>query len=126
MAATLTGANRTDITQLLPLVDAIPPLRGRPGPPRRKPDLIQGDRAYDSQRHRDVLRARRIRTRLAKRNTPHGTGLGRTRWVIERTFAWLHRYRRLNVRYERRAAIHRAFLFLGLSLICWNFLKPLV
>jgi transposase len=108
----------------LPLVDGIPPLRGRPGRPRRKPDLVQGDRGYDSQPHRDALRRRGIDTQLAKRRTEHGSGLGRTRWVVERTLAWLHRFRRLNLRYERRACVHEAFLMLACSLICWNFLKP--
>ena len=122
----LTSANRHDITQLLPLVDSIPPLRGCPGRPRRKPGLIQGDRGYDSQPHRDELHRRGIDTELAKRRTPHGSSLGRTRWVVERTLAWLHRFRRLNMRYERRACVHEAFLMLGCSLICWNFLKPLV
>ncbi len=122
----LTSANRNDITQLLPLVDGIPPLRGRPGRPRRKPALVQGDRGYDSQPHRNVLHQRGIKTQLAKRRTPHGSGLGRTRWVVERTLAWLHRFRRLNMRYERRSCVHEAFLMLGCSMICWNFLKPLV
>jgi transposase len=126
LTALLTSANRHDITQLLPLVDAIPPLRGCPGRPVRKPGLIQGDRGYDSQPHRDALHRRGIHTQLAKRRTPHGSGLGRTRWVVERTLAWLHRFRRLNMRYERRPSIHEAFLMLGCSLICWNFLRPLV
>ena len=124
LVATLTAANRNDITELLPLVDAFPLLRGRPGPPVRKPGLIQGDRAYDSQPHRDVLHRRGIRTQLAKRRTDHGSGLGRTRWVVERTLAWLHRFRRLAVRYERRACVHEAFLTLGCALVCWYFLKP--
>jgi transposase len=126
LTALLTAANRHDVTQLLPLVDAIPPLRGCPGRPVRKPALIQGDRGYDSQPHRDALHRRGIDTQLAKRRTPHGSGLGRTRWVVERTLAWLHRFRRLNLRYERRPCIHEAFLMLGCSLICWNFLKPLI
>jgi hypothetical protein len=79
-----------------------------------------------SQPHRDALHRRGIHTQLAKRRTPHGSGLGRTRWVVERTLAWLHRFRRLNMRYERRPCIHEAFLMLGCSLICWNFLKPLI
>jgi transposase len=45
------------------------------------------------------------------------------RWVVERTHAWLHRYRRLTVRYERRDDVHQAFLTLGCVLICWNYLK---
>ena len=104
-------------------MDAIPAVRGRPGRPWRKPGLIQGDRGYDSQPHRDALHRRGIKTQLAKRRTEHGSGLGRTRWVVERTLAWLHQFRRLNMRYERRACVHEGFLMLACSLICWNFLK---
>jgi transposase len=112
------------VTQLLPLVDGIPPLRGCPGRPLRKPGLVQGDRGYDSQPHRDALARRGIATQLAKRGRPHGSGLGRTRWVVERTLAWLHRFRRLNLRYERRPCVHEAFLTLACALVCWNYLKP--
>jgi len=45
------------------------------------------------------------------------------RWVVERTLAWLHRYRRLSVRDERYPSVHQAFLTLGCVLICWNYLK---
>jgi transposase len=48
------------------------------------------------------------------------TGHGRFRWVVERTFAWLHQFRRLLVRYERHAEIHKAFLAIGCCLICWR------
>ena len=112
------------MTQLLPLVDGIPPLGGRPGRPLRKPGVVQGARAYDSQPHRDQLEQRGIGTQLARRWRPHGSGLGRTRWVVERTLAWLHRNRRLNLRYERRPCVHEAFLTLACALVCWNFLKP--
>jgi transposase len=119
----VTGANRHDVTQLLPLVDGIPPIRGKRGQPRRRPACVQGDRAYDSQAHRQALAARGICTLLARRNTPHGSGLGKTRWVVERTLAWLHRFRRLKIRYERLPSIHQAFLSIGCALVCWNFLK---
>jgi transposase len=46
--------------------------------------------------------------------------LGRHRWVVERTFAWLARFRRLTIRYERRVDIHHAFLTLGCCLICFK------
>jgi transposase len=120
LAALLTGANRHDVTQLLPLVDAIPPISGRRGHPRKKPDAVQGDRAYDSEPHRNLLRNRGIRPILAKRRTAHGSGLGVHRWVIERTLSWLHQYRRLRIRYERRSDIHEAFLSLGCALVCWK------
>lgn len=54
----------------------------------------------------------------------HGSGLGRWRWVVERSFAWLNQFRRLRIRYEKRAYIHEAFLALGCILICWKFLPP--
>jgi len=119
----LTQANRNDVTQLLPLLEAIPPIGGKPGAPQRKPALIQADRAYDSEPLRRTLKARGIASQLAKRYTPHGSGLGKTRWVVERTFAWLHCFRRLRIRYERLPEIHEAFLKLGCCLICWNFLQ---
>ncbi len=119
----MTAANVNDITQLDSLVAGLPAIRGRRGRPRGKPDVLQGDRGYDSQPHRDRLRAQGIVAVFARRRTPHGSGLGVARWVVERTLAWLHRFRRLIVRYERRADVHQAFLTLGCALICWNFLK---
>jgi transposase len=123
LVAQVTAANVNDITQLDPLVAALPAVRGRRGRPRRRPDVLQGDRGYDSQPHRDRLQAQGIIAVIAKRRTPHGSGLGIFRWVVERTHAWLHRFRRLTVRYERRADVHQAFLTLGCALICWNYLK---
>jgi transposase len=54
------------------------------------------------------------------RRVAHGSGLGRYRWVVERTLAWLHQFRRLRIRYERRDDIHEAFLILGCAIICWR------
>jgi transposase len=123
LSVLLTQANRNDVTQLLPLLDAIPPIAGKPGHPRRKPDLVQADRGYDSDPHRQALTRRGIATEIARRYTGHGSGLGQTRWVVERTIAWLHQFRRLRIRYERRAEIHEAFLMLGCALICWRFVQ---
>lgn len=119
----LTGANRNDSQQALALVDAIPALQGERGRPRHRPDRVLGDRGYDAEAIRQGLRVRHIVPLLAMRNTDHGSGLGRWRWVVERTFAWLFQFRRLRVRYERRADIHEAFLSLGCALICWHLLK---
>jgi transposase len=119
----LTAANVNDITQLEPLVAALPAIRGRRGRPRRRPRVLQGDRGYDSQPHRTRLRTQGIVAVFGRRRAPHGSGLGVLRWVVERTLAWLHRFRRLAMRYERRADVHEAFLTLGCSLICWNYLK---
>src|SRR5207247_4523728 len=124
LAASLTGGNRNDITQMIPLVDAIPPIRGRRGRPRRRPRKLYGDRAYHSREGRRELRRRRIQAKIAAPKTPHGSGLGKQRWVVERTIAWLHQYRQLRIRYERSDDIHEAFLTIGCSLICLKLLHP--
>jgi transposase len=123
ISAILTGANRNDVTQFLPLVDAITPIRGVRGRPLQKPKVIYADRGYDSEPHRRKLRERGIKPVIARRRTEHGSGLGKFRWVVERTHAWLHNFRRLRIRFERRADIHEAFLKLGCSLVCWNILR---
>lgn len=122
LAAMTTGANRHDSQAFVPLLDALAGVGGRPGRPRRFPDEILGDRAYDSEALRRASRDRRIRPRLAKRNTPHGSGLGAFRWPVERTLSWLHRFRRLGYRRDRLLPIHEAFLTLGCALIACRFL----
>jgi transposase len=117
LAIQLTGANRNVSQQALSLVEAIPSLQGERGRPRHRPDCVLGDRGYDAESIRQGLRDSRTIPFLAKRNTEHGSGLGRWRWVVERTFAWLNQFRRLRVRYEKRADIHEAFLSLGCALI---------
>lgn len=103
LAVLLTSGNRNDVTQLLPLLDSIPPVRSQVGLPRRKPDSLFADRGYDHDIYRDQVRARCIVPAIARRGTLHGTGLGTYRWVVERSFAWLHGFRRLRIRWERRA-----------------------
>jgi transposase len=119
----LTGGNRNDVTQLIPLLDAVPNVRGAVGRPRRRPDLLTADRGYDHDKYRRLLRERGIRPEIARRETEHGSGLGRFRWVVERSFAWLHNFKRLLVRYERRADMHRALLGLACCLVCYRRLR---
>ena len=95
-------------------------LRAQRGRPRRRPMRLYADRAYGSRRHRQELRARHIAPVLARRGAEHGSGLGVRRWVVERPLGWLHQFRRLRVRYERRADIHEPFLSLGCSIICFR------
>jgi transposase len=113
----LTGGNRNDVTQLLPLLDKIPAVAGVVGRLRRRPDALLADRAYDHDKYRRLLRDRGIRPVIAERGVEHGSGLGIFRWVVERTIAWLHGFRRLRIRRERRDDIHEAFLGLATCLI---------
>jgi len=101
----------------------VPPVRGCVGAPRRRPQRLLADRGYDHDVYRRRLRARGITPQIARRGTPHGSGLGAQRWVVERTIAWLHGFRRLLERYERRADMHEAFLALACCLICFRRLR---
>ena len=123
LAVRLTGAKRNDSQEAVALIDTIPPLQGERGRPRRRPGCVLGDRGYDAEAIRRALRARHILPLLAKRRVKNGSGLGRWRWVVERTFAWLNQFRRLRVRYDKRADIHEAFLSLGCAWICWQSLR---
>ncbi len=123
LALLLTGANVHDSRLLDALLDAVPAVAGQPGRPRRRPVKLHADKGYDYPRCRAACRARGIVPRIARRGIESKTRLGRHRWVVERTFAWLNRFRRLAIRYERRAAIHLAFLSLGCALITMGFVR---
>jgi transposase len=88
--------------------------------PRQRPKRLLGDRAYHSKKNRRELRVRGIRAQIAKPGSAHGSGLGRERWVAERSISWLHQCRRLRVRYERRDDIHVAFPSIACGLICFK------
>jgi transposase len=113
----LTGGNRNDVTQLIPLLNKVPPVAGLAGRPRKRPDLLFADRGYDHDKYRKKVRALGVRPVIARRGAPHGTGLGVHRWVVERTIAWFHGFRRLRIRWEQRDDIHEAFLGLATCLI---------
>ena len=103
-------------------MDAMPAILRPRGRPRKRPQKLHADKGYDYPRCRRVLRQRHVIARLARKGIDSSTRLGRYRWVVERTLAWLNRYRRLKVRDERREDIHQAFLTLGGALICCHFI----
>jgi len=119
----LTGANRHESLLAMPLLDDIPPLHDRHGQVRRKPKALYGDRAYGTPRNHQGLKERRIEDHLAQPRTPHGSGLGKVRYVVERGLAWVGQARHLKVRYDRLPAMHRAFHYLRLAQICCKVLQ---
>ena len=105
-------------------LDAVPGVRARHrGRPRRRPDKLHADKGYDHRRCRRECRARAIKPRIARRGIENGQKLGRHRWVVERTFAWLNQFRRLATRYERRADLHLALTTFACAVICLRQVK---
>jgi transposase len=120
LAFCLTGANRHDSVPFEALIDAVPPIRRPAGQRRKRPAKLHADKAYDSRRCRRALTRRRIKVRIARKGIDASERLGRHRWVVERTLAWLNQFRRLTIRYERRLDLHEAFVSLSCSLPCCN------
>jgi hypothetical protein len=116
-------ANQPDGQRAIALLDKLPAVVGRWGRPRHKPKIFQGDAAYGSAAIIQQVVQRGIRPLLSpyghsKRR--HGSGLGRTRYVIERTLSWFGNFRRLKFCYERTAEHLQAFHELAAALICVN------
>jgi transposase len=116
-------ANASDHRQIVPAVLDFPAVGGKPGRPKEMPDDLYADRGYDSAATRTVLRWLGIEPHIPKQRAPHGSGLGKVRWVVERTISWVKGLRRLRVRYDRLAVIQDAWTTLAASVICFRLLQ---
>jgi transposase len=125
MVVGVTAANTHDSVMLVPMLDGLPAIRSRRGPRRRRPGKLHADKAYDSDELRAQRRRRAITPRIARRGIESSERLGRYRWRIERTISWIFGYRRLTVRYERKATYFAAFLALAATLTCYKRLAKL-
>ena len=122
-----TPANMHDSRMAMPLVTAMPSIPGRRGRPRSKPQALQGDAAYGGEPLIQQVKALGIRSLLKPltREPVHGSGLGRTRYVVERTLSWFGNFRRLKLCYERCGDHFQAFHELAAAIICANRIKTL-
>ncbi|MFJ3660062.1 transposase [Streptomyces sp. NPDC090119] len=116
LAVAVSGANMHDSLALEPLILGIPAVRSRRGPRRRRPVKLRADKAHFPAEHLSWLRERGLVARIARPGIEPGERLGRHRWKIERSIAWLFGYRRLTVRYERNRSHFLAFLGLAAAL----------
>jgi len=117
------AANTSDHRQLLSTVAAFPTIKGRRGRPRTMPAALFADAGYDSEPTRTVLKLMNILPFIRRRQTKHGSHLGRVRWVVERTFSWLLGLRRMRVRYDRHPTIINAWMHLSMAAICLQIIQ---
>jgi transposase len=115
----LEAANFHDVNTLLPLVVEIPAVGGKAGRPKQKPAALMADKAFDSQPLRALLNWLGIKPSIPMRGDQQ-RGLGKHRWFIERTFSWLHQFRRLRIRWERSPEYHQDLLSLAAAIICYR------
>lgn len=120
LSVAISGANTHDSQALQPLVRGIPPIRSRRGARRRRHAKPHGDKGYDYDHLRRWLRKRGIVHRSARKGVESSKQLGRHRWQVERTMAWLAGCRRLHRRYERKAEHFLAFAGIACTLLCYR------
>lgn len=123
MTVGLTAANVADTDTLETMLDAVAPIATKRGRPRKRPGKLHADKGYSSKKNRAACRRRGITPRIARPGIESKDKLGKHRWKVERTIAWLHRCRRLLIRWERRAVIHLGFLQAACCLIAFNFVS---
>ncbi len=105
------------------VVDAVRPVGGLQGRPRRRPDKLHADKGYDYEKCRKALRERGIQARIARRGVDSSERLGRHRWVVERAHAWIAGFGKLRIRFERQLDTHLALLKLACCIICLRFVE---
>ena len=117
-----TPANRRDDQVALPLLVAMPPIQGPRGRPSTKPKVLQGDAGYGSAALATLVRWLGIKPLLAPlgKKCSHGSGLGKTRYVVERTLSWFGNFRRLKLCYEKSGVHFQAFHELAAAILCAN------
>jgi transposase len=71
---------------------------------------VFADKGYDAEHHRDLCRKFGAKPRIHKRGQPHGSGLGKHRWPVERSNAWLLENKRLALRYDRLGFVMQSLL----------------
>ncbi len=120
LAVVVDGANRHDMKLVAATVDGI--VIARPEPERGEHPLCL-DAGYDYDTVWTQTAARgytaHIRGRDAERQEPHPDGKAR-RWVVERTHSWLHRSRRLLIRWEKKVANYVAFVHLACAQLLFS------
>ncbi|GAA2963811.1 hypothetical protein GCM10020227_34240 [Streptomyces flavovirens] len=102
------------------MLEAVPPVRGRRGRPRRRRDVVLGDRGYDHDKYRRTVADLGVKPLIYHRGTEHGSGPRTQRRVEGSAFTYLHSFRRLRIRWDTRDDSHEGFLTLGCALICWR------
>ncbi len=88
-----------------------------------RPDKLHADKGYDYDKCRKALRERGIQGRIARRGVESSERLGRHRWVVERTHAWIAGFGKLRIRFERQLDTHLALLKLACSITCLRFVE---
>lgn len=122
LALAVDGANRVDFKMAR---ETIENLLERPLPSRAAPQGLCLDKGYDYNEVRELLRefgfTAHIRCRGEEAKAiKKAAGFKARRWVVERVHSWMNRFRRILVRWEKRADTYVAMLHFACAIITWK------
>lgn len=129
LAVVLSGANRHDSQMLGDVLDAVV----IPVPEDDQEKNLCLDRGYDTPKCRELVAERQLTGHIPKKASeaeplPAPGSPERhppRRWVVEVGHSWFNRFRRLLIRWEKKAVHHLGFVQLAAALIIWRKLAPL-
>lgn len=123
LSVIIEGANRHDMKLARATLEGL--VVPRPEPTPERPQHLCLDKGYDYDEIRELakefqytahIRARGEEAQAIKREA----GFKARRWVVERTHSWLNRFRRILIRWEKRADTYLALLHLACGIITWR------
>lgn len=117
------GANRNDFKLFEQTIESIPVRR--PKPTKKNPQGMCLDKGYDYPEVRDLVREFGFTAHIRSRGEEakaikNEAGFRARRWVVERTHSWMNRFRRILVRWEKRAETYIAMLHLACAIVTWR------
>jgi transposase len=117
------GANRVDFKMARETIENI--AVDRPMPSRSAPQGVCLDKGYDFGEVRELLRDFLFTAHIGSRGEEaraikKAAGFKARRWVVERTHSWMNRFRRILVRWEKRADTYIAMLHFACAIITWK------
>ncbi len=121
LAVAVSGANTHDMRLVEPTLKSFAIRRPRPKPGGRKQHFC-GDKGYDYADTRDLVRRRGYTLHIKSRGDEarelrSNPRFIARRWVVERSHSWLNRFRRLLIRWEKKADNYEAMLHIACAII---------
>ncbi len=123
LSLVVTGANLHDVTQLEEVLDSV--IIKRPQVTDEAPQHLCADKGYTGRKATKIM--------VERNYTPHVKPIGEEvaakredpeyrarRWVVEACHSWFNRFRKILVRYEKKARNYLALLHLAAAIICWR------
>lgn len=121
LAVLVSAANEHDVNFILPLIFChFPRIGGIAGRPPETPKVVRADTGYTSKDLLHLVHWCGIQAEIPQRGEQPVAGLGKRRWPVERTIAWLKQYRRVGVRRERKTHNYEAFVTMACAMITYK------